>query len=148
LRQYAQERLPEHMVPAQVVFMAEFPKTPNKKIDRVALPAPDTSIVESENEFEAPATDVEASLAVLWTELLDLQRVGRRDNFFESGGHSLLAMQLVGKIRTQFGVDLPLKNLFEHPTITELAGAIDALSWSATGKTPARTNGEREEVEV
>jgi acyl-coenzyme A synthetase/AMP-(fatty) acid ligase len=148
LRQYAQERLPEHMVPAQVVFMTKFPKTPNQKIDRTALPAPDTDFVENGHEFEAPATEMEENLAELWTELLDLPRVGRRDNFFESGGHSLLAMQLVGKIRTRFAVDLPLKNLFEHPTLTELAGAIDALSWSTTIKTPVQAIGEREEVEV
>lgn len=148
LRQYAQERLPEHMVPAHVVFMRGFPRTPNQKIDRLALPAPDSDAVENGSDFEAPATAVEENLAELWTELLDLQHVGRRDNFFESGGHSLLAMQLVGKIRTRFGVDLPLKNLFEHPTLTELAGAIDALAWSATARTPVQANGQREEVVV
>lgn len=149
LRQYAQERLPEHMVPAQVVFMAAFPHTPNKKIDRKALPAPDATATEVETDFEPPATEVEETLAELWSELLDVQRVGRRDNFFESGGHSLLAMQLVGQVRSRFGVDLPLKNLFEHPTVAGLAEAIDALSWSATTtRTQVSVAGEREEVEV
>lgn len=148
LRQYAQERLPEHMVPAQVVFMTAFPQTPNKKTDRMALPAPDNEVIENENGFEPPATEIEETLAALWSELLDVQRVGRRDNFFESGGHSLLAMQLVGRVRTRFGVDLPLKNLFEHPTVAELAEAIDALSWSATTRPPVPAVGEREEVEV
>jgi natural product biosynthesis luciferase-like monooxygenase protein len=150
LRQYARQKLPEHMVPAQFVFLGAFPQTPNKKIDRQALPAPANGSLEHENDFEPPATEVEETLAGLWSELLEIQRVGRRDNFFESGGHSLLAMQLVGRIRTRFGVDLPLKNLFEHPTVAGLAEAIDALSWSAGLRLPvsAQTVGDREEVEV
>jgi natural product biosynthesis luciferase-like monooxygenase protein len=148
LRQYAQERMPDHMVPAQIVFLAEFPKTPNQKIDRKALPSPDADGAESENTFEPPVTEVEKNLAALWSELLDVQRVGRQDNFFESGGHSLLAMQFMSRVRTRFGVDLPLKHLFEHPTVAGLAEAIDALSWSAKTKAPAQPAGEREEVEV
>ena len=90
----------------------------------------------------------EETLAALWSELLDVQRVGRKDNFFESGGHSLLAMQLVGRVRARFGVDLPLKNLFERPTVAGLAEAIDALSWSVTAQSPVQDVGDREEVEV
>jgi natural product biosynthesis luciferase-like monooxygenase protein len=151
LRQYAQEKLPEHMVPAQFVFLTAFPQTPNKKIDRQALPAPDADVVENENDFEPPATEIEEALAALWSELLEVERVGRRDNFFESGGHSLLAMQLVGRMRTRFGVDLPLKNLFEHPTVAGLAETIEALSWVAVPprlgvRIPARAD--REEVAV
>ncbi|MBU6411539.1 MAG: AMP-binding protein, partial [Verrucomicrobia bacterium] len=148
LHRFAQERMPDYMVPAQIVFMTAFPQTPNKKIDRNALPAPDGEVVERESDFEPPATEVEKTLAELWGELLEVQRVGRRDNFFESGGHSLLAMQLVGRVRDHFGVDLPLKNLFEHPTVAGLGEAIDALSWSATARAPVLLNGEREEVEV
>jgi acyl carrier protein len=136
------------MVPPNVVFMAAFPQTPNKKIDRNALPAPSTDGAESENDFEPPATVVEERLAELWGELLGVQRVGRRDNFFERGGHSLLAMQLVSQVRDRFGVDLPLKNLFERPTINGLAQAIDSLSWSAVARTPVQTTDAREEVEV
>jgi natural product biosynthesis luciferase-like monooxygenase protein len=148
LRYYTQQRVPEHMVPPNVVFMAAFPQTPNKKIDRNALPAPSTDGAESENDFEPPATVVEERLAELWGELLGVQRVGRRDNFFERGGHSLLAMQLVSQVRDRFGVDLPLKNLFERPTINGLAQAIDSLSWSAVARTPVQTTDAREEVEV
>jgi acyl carrier protein len=148
VRQYVQERLPDHMVPAQIVFMTLFPQTPNKKIDRNALPVPDADTIQSECAFQPPATDAEKILATLWAELLDVQRVGRHDNFFESGGHSLLAMQLVSRVRTRFGVNLPLKNLFEHPTVAGLAEAIDALSWSASTKAPTQAAGEREEVEV
>ncbi|HWX21797.1 MAG TPA: MupA/Atu3671 family FMN-dependent luciferase-like monooxygenase [Candidatus Binatia bacterium] len=148
LRQYAQERMPEHMVPAQVVFMTAFPQTPNRKTDRNALPPPENDIAENESDFEPPATPVEETLAGLWGELLGVQRVGRRDNFFESGGHSLLAMQLVRRVRAHFGVDLPLKNLFERPTVAGLAEAIDAMSWSVTAKAPVEAVGAREEVEV
>jgi len=146
MRQYAQEKLPDHMVPAQVVFLTAFPQTPNKKIDRNALPAPEIDVIESESDFEPPATQVEETLAALWSELLEVQRVGRKDNFFESGGHSLLAMQLVGRVRARFGVDLPLKNLFERPTVAGLAEAIDALQWCQTERLPSGNTAMREEV--
>ncbi|HEY5910146.1 MAG TPA: MupA/Atu3671 family FMN-dependent luciferase-like monooxygenase [Verrucomicrobiae bacterium] len=146
LRHYAQERVPDYMVPAQVVLLTEFPQTPNKKIDRKALPAPEAAPSENEVDFEPPATAVEESVAVLWSELLGIKRVGRRDNFFECGGDSLLAMQLVVRIHERFGVDLPLRNLFERPTVTGLAAAIDALSWSATVPAAVETVGAREEV--
>jgi acyl carrier protein len=146
LRQYAQERMPDFMVPAQVVFMKAFPQTPNLKIDRKALPPPEADVKEEESNFEPPATEVEAAVAELWRELLGVQRIGRRDNFFESGGHSLLAMQCVVRVHDRFGVDLPLKNLFERPTVAGLAEAIEALSWSAAAKAPVHAPEEREEV--
>jgi natural product biosynthesis luciferase-like monooxygenase protein len=146
LRQYTQERVPDYMVPAQFVFMTEFPQTPNRKTDRKALPEPEGDGMEGERDFEAPATEVEAALAGLWSELLGVQRIGRRDNFFECGGHSLLAMQLVHRVRDRFGGDLPLKNLFERPTVAALAEAIDALSWSASAKAPVQAAQDREEV--
>ncbi len=136
LRQYAQERLPEYMVPAQFVFMSEFPQTPNKKIDRRALPAPQVDVGEPDTAFEAPATEVEIQVAELWTELFGVQRVGLRDNFFESGGNSLLAMQFIVRVHDRLGVELPLKNLLEHSTVAELAEDIEALSRSATVKSP------------
>jgi len=146
LRQFAQVRMPDYMVPAQVVFMAEFPQTPNRKIDRKALPVPEADDHELENAFESPATVTETAVAELWSELLSVERLGRRANFFEAGGHSLLAMQLVVRIHDRFGVDLPLKILFEHPTVAGLAEAIDALSWSAAAKTPVPATEGREEV--
>jgi natural product biosynthesis luciferase-like monooxygenase protein len=148
LRQYTQDRMPDHMVPAQVVFMTAFPQTPNKKIDRNALPAPDADVAESESDFEPPTTVVEETLAGLWCGLLGVHRVGRRDNFFESGGNSLLAMQLVSQIRDRFGADVPLRNLFECPTVAGLSETIDALSWSTASRAPAPVAGDREEVEV
>jgi natural product biosynthesis luciferase-like monooxygenase protein len=148
LRQYAKERMPDHMVPAQVVFLNAFPQTPNRKIDRKALPAPESDPAEIQSDFNPPATELEQAVAALWSELLGISRVGRNDNFFEAGGHSLLAMQLVAQVRGRFGVDLPLRNLFEHPTVAGLADAIEALSWSTLAKAPVQTSGVREEVEV
>jgi len=146
LLKYARERLPDYLIPAKIVFMTRFPQTPNKKIDRKALPAPEADV--SENDFEPPVTAMEEAIAGLWRELLGIKRIGRRDNFFESGGHSLVAMQLVGRVRDQFGVALPLKNLFERPTIAGLAQVIDALSWSTASNTPVRAAGLREELEL
>jgi acyl carrier protein len=128
--------------------MTAFPQTPNKKIDRKALPAPDANAAENRNDFEPPATVVEETLAGLWSRLLGVKRVGRRDNFFESGGNSLLAMQLVGQIRDRIGVGVPLRNLFESPTVAGLAETIEALSWSTAPRVSAPAAGEREEVEV
>jgi len=146
LRQYTQERMPDYMVPAEVVLMTAFPQTPNQKIDRKALPVPEAGAQESESGSEAPATVVEEAMARLWCELLGVQRISRGDNFFEMGGHSLLAMQLVNCVRDRFGVDLPLKSLFERPTIAGLAETIDALSWSAKAKAPFHAVENREEI--
>jgi aryl carrier-like protein len=136
------------MVPSAFVLLPALPRLTNGKIDRKALPAPEADAVESVNHFEAPATAVEETLTAMWCELLGAQRVSRRDNFFECGGDSLLAMRLVIRIRLRFGVDLPLKNLFEHPTVAGLAEVIDALSWSVSEPRPVQAVGDREEVEV
>jgi acyl carrier protein len=136
------------MVPAQVVVMASFPQTPNGKTDRNALSALVEDVAAPEAEVEEPATVIEEALTSLWSELLGVKHLGRKDNFFELGGHSLLAMQLVSRIRSSFGVDLPLKSLFERPTIAGLAEAIDALSWANKGEAQPQAVGEREEVEV
>jgi acyl-coenzyme A synthetase/AMP-(fatty) acid ligase/acyl carrier protein len=146
LREYAQKKLPEYMVPAQVMFLLAFPQTPNKKIDRNAFPAPSVESRKDHNDAEQPASPVEDALAALWKALLGLPRVRRQDNFFDLGGHSMLAMQLVTKVRKQFKVDFPLKNVFEHQTLGGMVEIIEALSWSNSAKAP-RT-GEREVVDV
>jgi amino acid adenylation domain-containing protein len=146
LRQYAKDRLPEYMVPAQVVFMTAFPQTPNKKIDRNAFPMPEVDAREVQGNSLPSATPIEEALAALWKELLGLQRVGHNDNFFELGGHSMLAMQLVSKVRKRFKVDFPLKNVFENQTLGGMAEIIQAMSWSDFAKAPR--SGEREVVEL
>jgi amino acid adenylation domain-containing protein len=146
LRQYAQEKVPDYMVPGRVTFMTAFPQTPNKKIDRNAFPLPQSEVSESQDDSEKPATEVESALAELWKELLGMQRVARHDNFFESGGHSMLAMQLVAKVRKRFKVDFRLKNVFERQTFAGMGEIIEAMSWSDFVKTPR--SGEREVVDV
>jgi acyl-coenzyme A synthetase/AMP-(fatty) acid ligase len=146
LRQHAQQKLPEYMVPARVMFMSSFPQTPNKKIDRNAFPLPDAEARDDRNGSEQPGSAVEGTLAGLWKELLGVTQVGHNDNFFELGGHSMLAMQLVAKVRKRFTVDFRLKNVFERQTLSGMAEIVEAMSWSDFVKAPKR--GEREVVDV
>ncbi len=120
LRGFLKQRLPEYMVPAAFVFLEALPLTPNGKIDRRALPTPDFA-QQLEAQFVAPRNPLEQTLAQIWADVLGIKQVGVRDNFFELGGHSLLATQLISRVRTAFKLEVPLRNLFESPTIIELA---------------------------
>jgi acyl carrier protein len=138
LRHFLKAKLPDYMLPAAFVLLEALPLTPNGKVDRRALPVPDQSRAEGVETFIAPRTPVEERVAGIWAELLRLERVGVNDNFFELGGHSLLATQVISRLRSAFQVDLPLRRLFESPTIAELAQLIEASSASsATGEPPA-----------
>jgi aryl carrier-like protein len=149
LRHYAGEKLPEYMVPAKVVFLAAFPQTPNRKIDRKALANMEGGgEEENERDFEPPGTALEKAVAEYWSELLKIANVGRSDNFFERGGDSLLAMHLAAWVRERYQVDLPLRSLFEHPTVAGLAAEIEALMWSVAAAPALAPAGEREEVEI
>ena len=108
-------------MPAGFVEVAEFAFTPGGKINRRALPAPEGIFAEAA-EYEAPRTPTEELLSGLWASVLRVSRVGINDNFFELGGHSLLATQLVSRVREAFGVELPLRELFERPTVAGLGG--------------------------
>jgi len=130
LRDYLKERLPEYMVPSGYVVLSQLPLTPNGKVDRKALPAPDFASNVS-TEYVAPETETEKLLAEIWAEVLRLEKVGRHDNFFDIGGHSLLATQLISQIRQSFEQDVPLKTLFEFPTIAELEPALLKLKNSS-----------------
>jgi iturin family lipopeptide synthetase A/iturin family lipopeptide synthetase C/tyrocidine synthetase-3 len=137
------EALPACMIPAHFVTLEALPLTVHGKVDRKALPAPEDSAAAS--AFAAPTTPTERALAELWQHVLRIERVGVQDNFFESGGHSLLAMELVVGVRQRFGFELPLKNLFERPVLADLAEAMDVLSWLARSKAPpARATGREE----
>ncbi|NBC46059.1 amino acid adenylation domain-containing protein, partial [Corallococcus exiguus] len=128
LRAHLKQHLPEYMVPAAFVPLDVLPLTSNGKVDRKALPAPDVSALRASHAYEAPATPLEEKLAALWSEVLRVPTVGRTDNFFELGGHSLLATQLVARVRAAFDVELPLRALFEAPTIATLAEKLQRVS--------------------
>jgi acyl carrier protein len=114
------------MVPGEIVVLDRLPLTPNGKLDRRALPVADTTTT-MESVFVAPETPTEQALAILWQEILRVDRVGGNDDFFESGGHSLLAIQVVRRIRERFGVEMPLQSLFQRPRLRDLAAWVDHL---------------------
>ncbi|KAG0199282.1 hypothetical protein BGX28_007424, partial [Mortierella sp. GBA30] len=120
LRSYLAKRLPEYMVPAAFVRMDAFPLTPNGKLDRKALPAPENDAFALQ-AYEEPIGEIEKLLSSIWTELLNVERVGRNDGFFVLGGHSLMAMRMISRIRNTLGFEISLRTLFEAPTIAELA---------------------------
>ena len=126
VRERMRRRLPEYMMPWEVVEIGEMPLTPNGKIDRRALIALDSSRNVFADKYEPPRTSTEIELAGLWQEVLRVDRVGINDNFFWLGGHSLLLTQLASRITKSFFVELPLRTLFNGPTIAEMAAAIEA----------------------
>ncbi|MEW5926854.1 MAG: non-ribosomal peptide synthase/polyketide synthase [Gemmatimonadota bacterium] len=134
LRAWLRERLPEHMVPGALVVMEALPLTPNGKLDHRALPAPAADV--PDEAYRAPRTDVEEILAGIWAEVLGLERVGVDAGFFDLGGHSLLATQVVSRARQAFGVEVPLRALFEAPTVAALAGRIEELRSAGTRVAP------------
>lgn len=131
LRSHLAQQLPEYMVPAAFVALEQLPLTPNGKVDRRALPTPDRP---DSIRVAGPRSPVEATLVAIWTELLRLKQVGVHDNFFELGGHSLLATQLGSRVRDAFGIEVPLRTLFEGPTIAQLASVIQSLQDSNAQK--------------
>ncbi|MBD2293370.1 amino acid adenylation domain-containing protein [Anabaena sphaerica FACHB-251] len=126
IRNFLKDKLPDYMIPSAFVQLDTLPLTPNGKIDRRALPAPDKSNLELKNFFVAPRTAVEEILAGIWKKILHVEQVGIHDNFFELGGHSLLATQVISRIRETFRIELPLRYLFESPTVEKLAQKIIA----------------------
>lgn len=124
LRRYVAKRLPAHMVPASFVRLQELPLTRNGKIDRAALPAAETSMSTTEEDYVAARTPLEELLCGIWIELLSVARVGIYDNFFQLGGHSLLATRVLARVREAFEVEIPLRSIFESPTVAALAEQI------------------------
>jgi amino acid adenylation domain-containing protein len=132
LRNSLKEKLPDYMVPPVYVFLESLPLTSTGKVDRGALPAPDQGRPEQENLFVPAVTAEEEIIAGIWAQVLHLDRVGVHDNFFDLGGHSLLAIQVVSRVRDAFKIELPLRVLFEHPTVAGLAVSIAGVQ----GKRP------------
>ncbi|MBZ4423327.1 non-ribosomal peptide synthetase, partial [Myxococcus sp. RHSTA-1-4] len=133
VRAFLQQKLPEYLVPSAVVVLPALPLSPNGKVDRKALPAPEAPGAGEDMEYVAPRTETERQLALFFSELLRTERVGVHDDFFDLGGHSLLATQLVSRVRAVSGVDLPLRDLFEAPTVAALAERIEAAKRTHAG---------------
>ncbi|HEX6909727.1 MAG TPA: amino acid adenylation domain-containing protein, partial [Longimicrobium sp.] len=123
LRAYLRERMPEHMVPSAFVLLDALPLSPNGKIDRRALPAPERG-ARGSAPFVGPRSEAEATLAAIWSEVLGVERVGVHDRFFDLGGTSLLAVQVASRVQQAFGVSLPLHTLFQAPTVEALSRRI------------------------
>jgi hypothetical protein len=126
VRAFLGTRLPEYMLPAAFVVLPELPLRPSGKVDRRALPAPERGRAEEPGHV-APRTPIETLLAEIWRDLLGIDRVGVFDSFFKLGGHSLLATRLVSRLHLALQVDLPLRSLFEAPTLGEMALAVEEL---------------------
>ncbi|MDJ0901106.1 MAG: amino acid adenylation domain-containing protein [Xenococcus sp. MO_188.B8] len=127
LRQFLKQKLPEYMVPSAFILLENLPLTPNGKVDRRALPIPEVELIR-EGEYVAPHTATEEIIANLFAGVLKIENVGIHDNFFELGGHSLLATQLVSRLRKTLSVKLPLRSLFEAPTVGQLAEQINTAT--------------------
>ena len=131
LREALAAVLPEHMVPAAFVTLAEIPRTANGKVDHRALPEPGRERPELAQPYTPPSTADERLLCALWEEMLGLRQVGVLDGFFELGGNSLLALRTVARLRSQHGIDVPVLRLFRHPTVASLAAWLAAPGMGA-----------------
>jgi amino acid adenylation domain-containing protein len=125
LRRFLHQKLPDHMVPATFVMLDKLPLTPNGKVDRLALPAPDPHRSAHPTAFVAPRTGLEQTIAAIWEGVLALRNPGANDNFFDLGGRSLEVVQVQNRIRETLGIEPPLIQLFQYPTIHALAGCLD-----------------------
>jgi acyl carrier protein len=143
LRRFLQARLPDYMMPALFVWLAELPHAPNGKVDYRALPAAATLRPASEAAYVAPASDIERGIARLWQEVLRVEKVGLHDNFFDLGGHSLAMVQVHGKLQSLYSYELSLVDMFRYPTISALVSYVNQQTpqpWSAgTGDERAAT---------
>jgi amino acid adenylation domain-containing protein len=128
VRQFLRSQLPDYMLPSAFVPLATLPLTPSGKVDRRALPRPDAAHLARSTAFVAPRHPIEAQIAQIWTDVLHRDPVGIHDNFFELGGHSLLATQVLSRVRDELQVELTLHQLFERPTLADLAHHCLALS--------------------
>jgi acyl carrier protein len=124
LREFLRARLPQYMIPSDFIMLDSLPLSPNGKVDRNALPAPSQLKPVLDKSFVAPRNPTEEILAEIWARTLGVERAGINDHFFESGGDSLLAAQLIVRIREEFQIELPMRLIFETPTVAALSEAI------------------------
>jgi nonribosomal peptide synthetase DhbF len=144
LRTYMRAKLPDYMVPAAFVVLNEMPLTPNGKVDRFALPLPSEEAVQHER-YRAPRTSAEQALCEIFAGVLQVSGVGIDDDFFGLGGHSLLATQVAARVQQTLGVALPLRAVFEHPTVAGLAEVLEAFASQAA--VAAAATGEERDAE-
>jgi len=148
LRAHLATWLPDYMLPTYFVRLDTLPLTTNGKVDRHALPALAYENMQPARDIVGPRTETEKALAAIWRELLVVEHIGINDDFFDLGGQSLVAIKAVSRIRDTFEVELPLRNLFERPTIAGLAEVIDQLVWVARANAPDSDAAPREEFAV
>lgn len=147
LRDQLSGQLPSAMVPTQYVMLETLPRTASGKIDRQLLPSPTASQARDDRSVDQPGSETEARLAAVFAEVLGASTIGVRDNFFERGGHSLLATRVVSRVRLAFGIELPVRSVFEAPTVAGLARHVDILQWAARAAV-TRPPSNMQEVEV
>jgi amino acid adenylation domain-containing protein len=126
LRARLKALLPEYMIPSAFVILESLPRTPNGKLDRSALPAPKFEVY-ANGEYESPQGEIEAVLGGIWQQVLRLDRVGRYDNFFSLGGHSMTGMRLIARVAESFNIQVPVHMVFRHPTIHEMAQLVESV---------------------
>ncbi len=124
LGRFLRQKLPDYMIPIVFVQLDHLALTPTGKVDRRKLPAPEPTRPDLEHAYVGPRTEVEAEVAAIWADILDVEQVGVHDNFFELGGHSLLTLRLAAQLERKFGVDIPLKSFFRNPSVAELAAML------------------------
>jgi amino acid adenylation domain-containing protein len=146
LRELAAQWLPSYMVPQLIVSLEKIPLTASGKINRQALPPPEALPGTARQSYVAPGTPTQQTIAEIWSELLKADKLGIHDDFFECGGHSLLATRLVSRIRRAFDVELPLRAVFEGPTIAEMSELIENIRWAAHGLESAAATEECVEI--
>ncbi len=153
LQQFLKAKLPDYMIPAAFITLEHFPTTPNGKVDRRALSASTPNGASPAHNATAPRTALEEKLAKIWREVMELQQVGVEDNFFEMGGHSVLAMMLMSRVRQEFQVGLTIRDLFERPTIAAMAKILEQRPEQTandpaaqTGSIPRRSSGPANEL--
>jgi acyl carrier protein len=128
LRSFIKGKLPAYMLPSAFEVLEKIPLNANRKVDRKALPVPKKKSADLVQDFVAPRTASEERVAKVWSEVLQFEPIGIHDNFFQLGGHSLMAIQVISRVRDQMQVELPLRTLFENPTVSELCVAIESYS--------------------
>lgn len=136
LRAFLQDKLPDYMLPSAYFILDRLPLMPNGKVDRQSLFAVQETRTDTTEQTETAASDTEHKLAKIWHEVLKSAEIKPADNFFEVGGHSLLAIQVLARVRATFAIELPMRTLFENPTLSALSRAIDERRAAATTTPP------------